>query len=82
MHSIYNEKLYEIVRKYKNTYHGTIKVKPVNLKSSTFIDFNEENSKSHPKFKVRDDVKISKYKSIFAKVYVLNMSGVRRRFCD
>ena len=74
--------LYQIVRKYKNTYHGTIKIKPVNVKSSTSIDFNKENSKGHPKFKVRENVKISKYKNILAKVFVPNMSGVWSRFCD
>ena len=33
-------KLYDIVNKYKNTYHSTIKMKSVDVKSSINIDFN------------------------------------------
>ena len=36
------------------------------------IDLNKENKKEGPKFKVNDNVRISKYKSIFAKGYVPN----------
>ena len=39
----------------------------INLKSSTYINFNKSNNKKYPKFKVRDNVRISKYKNIFAK---------------
>ena len=38
------------------------------------IDFNKENNKKGPKFKVGDHVKISKCKNIFAKGYVPNCS--------
>ena len=38
------------------------------------IDFNKENSKKSPKFKVDDHVRISKYKNIFSKGYVPNWS--------
>ena len=41
--NVYIDKLDDIVNKYKNTYHRTIKIKPVNIKSSTYIDFNKEN---------------------------------------
>ena len=46
--------------------HG-VKVKPVDVNSSTSMDFGIENNKKHHKFKVGDHVKISKYKNIFAK---------------
>ena len=36
-----------------------------------YIDFNKENNKGSSKLKVDDDVRISKYNNIFAKVYVL-----------
>ena len=36
-----------------------------------YIDFNKENNKGSSKLKVGDDVRISKYNNIFAKVYVL-----------
>ena len=39
-----------------------------------YIDFNKENNKERPKFKVGNNVRISKYKNIFAKDYVLNWS--------
>ena len=39
------------VNKYNNTY-STIKMKPVDVESSRYIDFNKENNKEDPKFKV------------------------------
>ena len=58
------DKLDNIVNKYNNTYHSTIKMKPVNVKSSLYINFNEED----PKFEVVDCVRLSKYKIIFVKL--------------
>ena len=49
-------------------------MKPVDVKSSTYIDFNKENNKEDPKFKVSDHVRIAKYENIFAKVYAPNWS--------
>ena len=62
------DKLGDIVNKYNNTYHSTNKIKPVDVKSSRYIDFNKENNKENPKFKVDDYVRISKYKNILEKV--------------
>ena len=67
-------KLDDIVNKYNNTYHSTIKVKHVDVKSSTHIDFNKENVKEDPKSDVCDHIRISKYKNIFAKNYIPNWS--------
>ena len=67
---MYIDKLDDIVSKYNNTYHSTTKMKPVDVKLSTYIDFNKEN----PKFKVNDHVRISKYKNLFAKGCVPNWS--------
>ena len=36
--NVYIDKLFDIVNKYNNTYHRTIKMKPVDVKSSTYID--------------------------------------------
>ena len=44
-------------------------MKPVDVKSGTYIDFKKENNKHDPKFNVREHVKISKYKNIFTKGY-------------
>ena len=38
---VHNNKLDEIVNKYNNTYHSTIKIKPTDVKSSTYIDFDK-----------------------------------------
>ena len=72
--NVYIDKLYEKLKKYSNTFHRTIKMKPVDVKLSIYIDFNKENNKEDRKFKVSDNVRISKYKNIFAKGYVLNWS--------
>ena len=51
-----------------------IKTKPVDVKPSICIDFNNENNDEDRKKnnKIGDIVKISKYKNIFAKGYVPN----------
>ena len=63
------DRLDDIVDKYNNTYHRTIKMKPVDVKLSTYIDFHFENNDKDPKFKVGEDLRISKYKDINPKVY-------------
>ena len=64
--NVYIDKLDDIVDEYNNTYHRTIKMKPVNVKDNTYIDFKREVNDKDPKFKVGDRVKISKCKNIFA----------------
>ena len=41
----------DIENKYNNTYYRTIKMKPVDVEQSTYIDFNKKNSKEGPKYK-------------------------------
>ena len=72
--NVYIDKLDDIVHKYNNTKHRTIKMKPINVKDNTYIDFGKEVHDNDPKFKVSDHVKISKYKNIFAKGYTPNWS--------
>ena len=71
--NVYIDKLDDIVNKYNNIYHGTIKLKPVDVKVSIDIDFNKEYNKENPKFEV-GDVRMSKYKNIFVKVFVPSWS--------
>ena len=71
--NMYIDKLHDIINKYNNTYHNTTKMKPLDVKS-TYIDFNKENNKEDLKFKVGDHVRISKYRNIFAKSYLPNLS--------
>ena len=49
-------------------------MKPVDVKTSTYIDSSKEINHGDPKFKSGDIVKILKYKNIFAKGYVPNWS--------
>ena len=70
---MYIDKL-DIVNEYSNTYHRTIKMKPVDVKDNTYIDFKKEVNDKDPKFKVSDHIRISKYKNIFAKGYTPNWS--------
>ena len=72
--NVYIDKLDDIVDEYNNTYHKTIKMKPIDVKDNTYIDFEKEVYNKDPKFKVGDYVRISKYKNIFAKGYMPNWS--------
>ena len=56
--NVYIEKLDDIVHKYNNTYHRTIKMKPVDVNSSTYIDSSKEINDEDPKFKTGDIVRI------------------------
>ena len=67
------DKLDDIVNKYFNIYHNTIKMKPVDVKSSTHIDFDRMNYKKDPKLTVSENVRTLKY-IIFVNVYVPNWS--------
>ena len=49
-------------------------MKSVDIKDNTHIDFKKEVNDKDPKFKVRDHVRISKYRNIFAKGYTPNWS--------
>ena len=68
--NVYIDKLNAIVNKYNNTYHTTIKMKPIDVKDNTYINTNKEINYKYPKFKVGDYARISKYKNIFAKGYM------------
>ena len=70
--NVYIDKLDDIVNKYNNSYHRAIKIKPINVKGNTYIDFGKENNDKDPKFQVGDHVRISKHKNIFAKGYTPN----------
>ena len=71
---MYIDKLDVIVNKYNNTYQSTIKMKPVDVTSSKNIASSKEINDEDPKSKIGDIIKISNYKNIFAKGYVLNWS--------
>ena len=57
-----------IVNKHNKTFHSTIKMKPVDVISSTYIDSNKEINNKDPKFKIGDIVRISKHENFLQKV--------------
>ena len=72
--NVYIDKLDDIVNKYNNAYHSTIKIRPVDVKSNKYIDFSKEIDNKNPKFKIGHTVRVSKYKNIFVKGYTANWS--------
>ena len=67
-----DNKLDDTVNEYNNAYHRTIKMKPVDVKSNTYINSSKEINDEYLKYKIGDIVRISKYKNIFG--YVPNWS--------
>ena len=53
----------------KITVHRTIKMKSIEVTDDSYVEYNENPNKKDPKFKVGDNVRISKYKNIFTKGY-------------
>ena len=73
----------DVVNKYNNTKHSTIKMKPIDIGDTTKLSYLEHNNKrayidehneKDSRFKVGDRVRISKFKNIFAKGYTPNWS--------
>ena len=58
--NVYIDKLDDVVNEYNDTYHRTIKMKPVDVKDNACIDFKKEVNDKDPKFKVGGHVRISK----------------------
>ena len=72
--NIYFDVWDDIVNKYNNTLHRTIKMKAIDVTSDSYAEYNEDSNLTKPKFKVGDHVRISEYKNIFAKGYTQNWS--------
>ena len=64
---VYFDILNDIVDKYNNTYHNTIKMNPIDVKEYSLAEYNEESNEKDPKIKINDHDSIGKYKNIFAK---------------
>ena len=63
--NVYIDKLDDIVNKYNNTYHNTIKIKPVDVKSYTYINFDKETNSKDPKFKNGNNVRRLHWKLVW-----------------
>ena len=72
--NVYIDVLDDIVKKYNNTVHSSIKMKPKDVTDIKYVEYSEQTNTKNPKFKVGDNVRISKHKNIFAKGYVPNWS--------
>ena len=64
--NVYYNVLDDVVNKYNNTKHSTIKMKPNIHLNEVYID---EHNEKDSKFKVGDRVRIYRHKNIFAKGY-------------
>ena len=53
----------DIVNKYINTVHRTIKMKTIEVTNDSYVEYDKDFNKKDPKFKVGDHVRISKYKT-------------------
>ena len=81
--NVYYDVLDDVVKKYNNTKHSTIKMKPTDVKDTTKSSslersnkraYIDEHNEKDSRFKVGDRVRISKLKNIFAKGYTPNWS--------
>ena len=72
--NVYYDILDNIVNKYNNTKHSTIKMKPIDVGDNNKRAYIDEHKEKDSKFKVGDRVRISRYKNIFAKGYAPNWS--------
>ena len=72
--NVYFDVLHDIVNKYNNTVHRTNEMKPIDVTSDSYAEYNEDFNKKDPKSKVGDHVRISKYKKIFVKRYAPSWS--------
>ena len=70
--NVYFDVLNNTVDEYNNTYCKTIKMKPVDNKSDSLAEYNEESNEKDSKFNVGDHVRNSKFKNAFAKGYTPN----------
>ena len=66
--NVFIKKLDDLVKECNNTYHITIIMKSIYVKSSININFGIENYLKNPKFEVGSHVRISKYKTFLQKV--------------
>ena len=72
--NVYIDKLHDVVNKNIDTYHSTVKIKHVDVKSNTCIDSSKNTNEKNLEFKTAYTVRKSKCKIIFAKGDTLNWS--------
>ena len=70
--NVYYDVSDDVVNKYNNTKHSTIKMKPKDVKNDNKRVYIDEHNEKDSRFKVGDRVRISKFKNIFTKGYTPN----------
>ena len=60
----------DIVDKYNNTVHKSMKMKPTDVTYDSYAECNKDSNVTKPNFKVGDHVRISKYKNILSEGYI------------
>ena len=73
--NIYYHVLDDVVNKYNNTKHSTIKLKAIDVRDNNKRVYIDEHNEKDSKFKVGDRVRISRHKNIIAKGYTPNWSS-------
>ena len=73
--NVYYDVLDNVVNKYNNTKHSTIKMKPIDVGDNNKRVYIDEHNEKDSRFKVGDRVRISKFINIFAKGYTPNWSS-------
>ena len=73
--NVYYDVLDDVVNKYNNTKHSTIKMKPIDVGDNNKRVYIDEHNEKDSRFKVGDRVRISKFKNIFTKGYTPNWSS-------
>ena len=65
--SVYFDVLDDIIDNYNNTFRRIIGMKSIDVKCGSYAEYSVDSNEKDPKFKVRDHIRILKYKNIFAK---------------
>ena len=65
--NVYFDVLDDIVNKYNNTVHKTIKMKPIDVAPDSYAEYYEDSNEKDRKFEAGDRVKISIWKNILLK---------------
>ena len=58
--NVYFDMLDDILDKYNNTVHRSFKIKPIDVTSDSYAEYNKDSNEKDPKFKIGDRVRISK----------------------
>ena len=65
--TVYFNVLDDIVNKYSNAVHRTIKMKPTDVTSDSYAEYNKDSNEKDRKFKVGDHLRISNTKTFLLK---------------